>query len=270
MRHIPRVFLGMAVILFGFCLSSSADTLQMKNGDVIRGKYLGGSERAVQFGVNGKIELYTVSQVLSITFTGAPAAGSFQSAGASVRSIPAGNTYGSNPSSGGVIVPAGTRILIRMIDSVDSSRNHVGDKFLASLEADLVADGITVAPKGTDVYGRLAEAQEAGRVTGKSQLRLELTDLLIHDKLQPILTGDYEIAGEGRGGDTVRKAAGGAVLGALIGAIAGGGKGAAIGAGVGGGAGTAVNVMTRGEQVRVPSETVLEFRLQQPFRTPGF
>ena len=58
------------------------------------------------------------------------------------------------------------------------------------------------------------------------------------------------------------------VVGAVIGAIAGGGKGAAIGAGVGAGAGTAVQVATKGDQVHVPSETLLEFALDQPVTIP--
>lgn len=152
-----------------------------------------------------------------------------------------------------------------MIDSVDSDRNHVGDKFRASLESDLEVDGVIVVPKGTDVYGRLAEAKEAGHMAGKSELKLELTDILINQKLQPIMTGEYELAGKSRGSNTAKKVGGGAVAGAVIGAIAGGGKGAAIGAGVGAGAGTAIQVFTRGEQVRVPSETMLELRVEQPF-----
>jgi hypothetical protein len=54
------------------------------------------------------------------------------------------------------------------------------------------------------------------------------------------------------------------VFGAIIGAIAGGGRGAAIGAGAGSAAGAGVQVFTRGQQVKVPSEALLEFRLQQP------
>lgn len=164
-----------------------------------------------------------------------------------------------------VTVPAGTRIMIRMIDGVDSSKNHVGDKFRASLEENLVANGVVVASKGADVYGRLAEAKEAGHIKGKSQLKLELTDISINQQLQPIMTGEYDVAGKSRGSNTAKKVGGGAAAGAVIGAIAGGGKGAAIGAGIGAGAGTAVQVFTRGEQVRVPSETLLEFRIEQPF-----
>ena len=164
-----------------------------------------------------------------------------------------------------VTVPSGTRIMVRMIDGVDSSKNHVGDKFRASLEENLVVNGVVVAHKGADVYGRLAEAKGAGHIKGKSELKLELTEISINQQLQPIMTGEYDVAGKSRGSNTAKKVGGGAAAGAVIGAIAGGGKGAAIGAGIGAGAGTAVQVFTRGEQVKVPSETLLEFRIEQPF-----
>ncbi len=84
------------------------------------------------------------------------------------------------------------------------------------------------------------------------------------DELIPVVTGDYDVTGKNRGGNTAAKTVGGAAIGAVIGALAGGGKGAAIGAGVGGGAGATINIITKGEQVKVPSETMLEFRLDQP------
>jgi hypothetical protein len=168
-------------------------------------------------------------------------------------------------SASGVTVPAGTHLLVRMIDSVDSNKNHPGDIFRASLESDLDVNGVVVARKGADVYGRLAEAKEAGHFEGKSDLKLELTDLVVNNQRQPIMTGEYEVSGSSRGSNTAKKVGGGAVAGAIIGAIAGGGKGAAIGAGVGGGAGAAVQVLTRGQQVHVPSETLLDFRVEQPF-----
>ena len=265
MRDMQRALLGTAAVVLAFGLVAVADTLQLKNGAVVQGKYLGGSERAVQFEVGGKIELYAVGDVLSITFTGTPAAsGAGASSGGSLTNISTVPRPAA-AAGAGATVPAGTRLVVRMIDSVDSQTNHVGDRFRASLESDLVVNNVVVAPKGTDVYGRLAEAQQAGRIAGKAELKLELTDILIQNRMQPILTGEYELAGEARGGSTARRAAGGAAVGAVIGALAGGGKGAAIGAGVGAGAGTAVNIATRGEQVRVPSETLLEFRLEQPF-----
>ncbi len=250
-------------------IPASADTLQMKDGRVIQGKFLGGSQANVQFETNGKIELYNVDDIISVTFTGSAAAPTAPAPATGVR--PSGlaprpaPTQSASGSSGSVTVPAGTSLLVRMIDSVDSDKNHVGDKFRASMEQDFVVDGVVIAPKGADVYGRLSEAKEAGHIEGKSQLKLELTDISIHNRLQPIMTGDYEVSGKSRGADTAKKVGIGAVAGTVIGAIAGGGKGAAIGAGVGAGAGGAVQILTKGEQVHVPSETLLDFRISQPF-----
>jgi hypothetical protein len=150
-----------------------------------------------------------------------------------------------------------------MIDGVDSSKNQVGDIFHATLETDLNVNGTLVARKGADVYGRLAQAKEAGHFAGSSELQLELTRIVIDGQDYPVVSSDYTLRGKGRGKNTAEKVGGGAALGAIIGGIAGGGKGAAIGAGVGAGAGGTVQVLTRGQQVKVPSETVLEFRLQQ-------
>ena len=163
-----------------------------------------------------------------------------------------------------VTIPAGQSLLVRMIDAVDSKKNNVGDVFHASLETDLVVNDLVVARRGTDVYGRLAEAKEAGHYAGSAELQLELTRLVIDGKDYPVVSSDYDLKGKGRGGDTAKKVGGGAVLGAIIGGIAGGGTGAAIGAGVGSAAGAGVQTLTRGQQVKVPSETLLEFRLQQP------
>jgi hypothetical protein len=151
-----------------------------------------------------------------------------------------------------------------MIDGVDSSKNQVGDVFHASLETDLYIRDALVARKGADVYGRLSEAKEAGHLSGSAELQLELIRIVIDGHDYPLVSSDYSLKGQGRGSDTAKKVGGGAVFGAIIGAIAGGGKGAAIGAGAGSAAGAGVQVFTRGKQVKVPSETLLEFRLEQP------
>jgi hypothetical protein len=167
-----------------------------------------------------------------------------------------------------VTVPAGTRILVRMIDSVDSSKQKAGYRFTAALEANLQAYDVTVARKGTTVYGVLAQASSSGKFKGSSQLILELTDIVINGTAYPLMTTDYEVKGKGEGGNTTKKVLGGAGLGALIGGLAGGGKGAGIGALAGLGAGTAVAATKKGEQVSVPSEALLEFRLEHPTELP--
>src|SRR5258708_22823842 len=166
-------------------VTASADTLQMKDGRVVQGKFLGGTQASVQFESNGKIDLYDVDQVISITFTGAPPASSEMRTAPPPRErdrdrdagAPMANTQRYDS---GVTVPAGTSLLVRMIDSVDSDKNHVGDRFRASLEQDLAIDGAIVAKRGADVYGRLAEAKESARFEVRPHLKLELPGILIN------------------------------------------------------------------------------------------
>ena len=150
-----------------------------------------------------------------------------------------------------------------MIDGVDSKVNNTGEVFRASLDAPLVVNDEVVVPKGANIYVRLAQASSAGRMTGKSELRLELVKLDFQGRSYPLVSSTYDLAGSSRGKRTAGTVAGGAAIGALIGAIAGGGKGAAIGAGVGGGTGAVYQGATHGQQVKIPSETKLDFKLEQ-------
>jgi hypothetical protein len=168
-----------------------------------------------------------------------------------------------------ITVPAGTRILIRMIDSVDSNKQKAGYRFTATLETNLQAVDVVVAPRGTTVYGQLASASSAGRMSGSSELTLELTDIVMNGTAYPLVSSTYEVKGSGEGSKTAKKVVGGAGLGALIGGIAGGGKGAGIGVLAGAAGGTAVAASKKGQQLSIPSETLLEFRLQQPAILPA-
>ncbi len=255
-------FIAAAALGLLFVGAAAADTLELKDGRVVQGRFLGGTQALVRFSVNGEVQTFNVTEIVALTFTsnyGAAATAPAPVAQEALAPAPA-----PVPAGGAVTVPAGQAMLVRMIDGVDSSKNHVGDIFHASLETDLVVNGGLVARKGTDVYGRLAQAKEAGHMAGSAELQLELTRMVVNGQDYPVVSSDYSLKGKGRGANTAEKVGGGAAVGAIIGAIAGGGRGAAIGAGVGAGAGGAVQVFTRGQQVKVPSETLLEFRLQQP------
>jgi hypothetical protein len=161
-----------------------------------------------------------------------------------------------------VTIPSGSSVLIRMIDSVDSSTNHVSDPFHASLEAPIVVGNTVVAQKGADVYGMLAHAKDAGHISGSAELTLELTGVRVNGNVVPIDSTTYDVVGKNRGSQSAERIGGGAIAGAIIGGVIGGPRGAAVGATVGAGGGTAVQLSTHGERVRVPSETVLEFKTE--------
>ena len=269
MKSVKNILTVFALGLF-FAGPVLADTLELRDGRVLKGRYLGGTQVVLRFEISGEVQTFNTNDIVALTFTGnsgvaAPAVAPPPTAAPAMAPAAAPPPSAANVASdGSVTLPAGQSLLVRMIDGVDSAKNHVGDVFHASLETDLYVGNALVARKGTDIYGRLAEAKEAGHFSGSSELQLELTRLVIDGKDYPVVSSDYSLQGKGRGSNTAKKVGGGAVAGAIIGAIAGGGKGAAIGAGVGSAAGAGVQVLTKGQQVKVPSETLLEFRLQQP------
>ena len=163
-----------------------------------------------------------------------------------------------------VQIPSGAKLTVRMIDGVDSSVNHTGEIFHASLDTPLIVDNNVIVPRGADVYIRLTAASTAGTMKGRSELHLELVKMDFQGRSYSLVSGTYSLAGKSRGQDTAKKVGGGAVIGTIIGAIAGGGKGAAIGAAVGAAGGGVYQSATKGQQVKVPSETRLDFQLEQP------
>ena len=268
-----------------------SDTLVLKNGEKISGYFEGGSPRVIKFrtsdGVVKDFDLLSVQQIQfgdektasspnsSNATTSSSNAATSRSAtsGADPRLLP-GNERVTRPASTnaantGWTIPTSSKIVIRMIDSVNSETNKLGDTFVAVLDEPISQGGIEVIPRGADVRGRIAKIDDAGRLKGSAQLGLELTQIIVNGIPYSVTTSEYNEVGEGRGKETAKRAGIGAGIGAAIGAIAGGGKGAAIGAGVGGGGATAIQVLTKGEKLNIPSETKLEFTLRSPLVVAG-
>jgi hypothetical protein len=169
-----------------------------------------------------------------------------------------------------VEIPAGTSVRVQMIDGVDSSVNHAGEMFHASLASPITVDDQIVAPVGTDVYVKLVNAKSAGHMTGQSTLALELARMEFQGKSYALASNEYTQTGSSRGKRTAETVGGGAVIGTLLGAVIGGGKGAAIGAATGAGAGGVAQGVTKGQQVKIPSETKVDFSLEQPVEVSYF
>jgi hypothetical protein len=284
MRKLTQITTLLAMVAV-FAAPAFSDTLVLKSGERVSGYFEGGSARVIKFRTNdGVIRDYDILSVQQVQFgdekaaavtstpTSATSANRANNA-ADPRLLPSNERVtrptSSNAANTGWTVPTGSRIVIRMIDSVNSETSKVGDQFIAVLDEAIFQGGVEVIPRGADVRGRIANVNEAGRVAGAAQLGLELTQIVVNGIPYSITTSEYEEVAEGRGGQTAKRAAAGAGIGAIIGAIAGGTKGAAIGAGVGGGGATAVQVMTKGEKLNIPSETKLEFTLRTPLVVAG-
>jgi hypothetical protein len=163
-----------------------------------------------------------------------------------------------------LIIDQGTQLTVRLIDAIDSEKNQTGDTFHATLNAPLTSDGEEAVPAGTELVGHLASVKSAGKFAGQSEVVLQLDSLASGGKTYSLQTDQYKKQGSSRGKNTAEKVGGGAIIGGIIGAIAGGGKGAAIGSAAGAGVGGGVQAATKGQQIKLPSETVLNFTLQAP------
>jgi hypothetical protein len=160
-----------------------------------------------------------------------------------------------------VNVPAGTSIPVRITETLSSETSQDGQPFHGVVTHEVIVDGYVVIPGGAPVSGRVIDAKDATHFKGSSGLTIELTSLSRHGDTMQISTEPYSVAGKGRGVNTAEKVGGGAAIGAVLGGIFGGGKGAAIGAGAGAGGGAILQGATRGQQVTIPSESVIRFRL---------
>ena len=163
-----------------------------------------------------------------------------------------------------VTIPSGTTLAVRLVDSINTETSQPGQTFHATLDSPLAYEGDVVIPAGYDVEGHVVDVKSAGKFAGKSVLALQLDRISVGGKSYTLQTDQYKREGSSRGTNTAEKVGAGAGIGAIIGAIAGGGKGAAIGAAAGGGLGGGVQAATKGQQVKLPSETVLNFTLQAP------
>jgi BON domain len=160
-----------------------------------------------------------------------------------------------------ITISSGTTIPVRITQTLDSATTQQGETFTGTVASDIVADGIVVIRQGTSVTGRVIAVQEAAHYKGSSLLTIELTSISRRGDKLTVNTDPYSVQGKGRGANTAEKVGGGAAVGAILGGILGGGKGAAIGAAAGGGVGAGANTITRGQQVQIPSETLIRFNL---------
>jgi hypothetical protein len=248
----------------------SADTLLLRNGSTINGKFAGGDDRVIRFAVGSQVNTYDLSDVdsLKLSPSYSSRSGGFTPA-APPPPPPAApsDSYNAPPapvSSNQMEIPAGTQLVVRLIDGADSDRDSLGKTYRASVEQPVVLNGQTVIPRGADAVAVLNDAQQSGKIEGKTILTLALRSVTVNGRTYDLATSNVTKASGSRGVKSGEVIGGTAVLGTIIGAIAGGGKGAAIGGLAGAGAGTAVQVATSGQKVKVPSETVLTFTLQNP------
>jgi hypothetical protein len=261
------MLLRVTTIVLALAALCSADILTLRSGQVVRGEYLGGDARHVKMAVGDRVENYSVDDVQNLQFGGGQrleggGGGDRRDSGFAQQQAPPPPPPAAYSSA--LTIPVGTPITVRMIDAVDSEQTRLGQTFRASVDEPVMIGDQTVIPRGADAVAKLVEDRQSGKIEGKTVLTLALQQVMVNGRMIDISTGDVSQASGSRGARSAKVVGGTAALGAIIGAIAGGGKGAAIGAGSGAAVGTGVELATKGQRVKIPSETRLTFTLQQP------
>jgi hypothetical protein len=246
----------------------SAARITLRDGSVINGTFVSGSERSVVFRDEAGIRrTYDTNEIRTIDFDAG--FGSSTSSSNVFGRRGSADRIGSESTRGDRRLPAGTEVSVRTNERIESESAVAGHTYSAQIEKDVVGtSGDIVIPRGSDARLVVRNVDEGGRVSG-SKLALDLESIIANGQTYMVSTEEVE-RGSDRGVGANRRTAemvgGGAVLGTVIGAIAGGGKGAAIGAAVGAAAGAGTQILTKGDKIRVPAETVLNFRLDRPLR----
>lgn len=237
-----------------------ADTLVLKNGLSLQGKYKGGTETTIKFETSGKVQEIALSEVESLAFSAPePATQTSTEAAPAAVTTTAAATAAATPAkeaqlSSGTEIPAGTKLMIKTIEDISTESNPAGSTFRCALESDLLVDGSVVAAKDSEVYGKVIESI-GGRRIGNQHIMVSFDKIKLNGQLVEMQTDEVGAEG-GRGG--AARAVG---AGALIGAAAGD---AAAGAAVGG----AVALLAGGKHIQIPAGTVVEVSLKQPISVP--
>jgi len=167
-----------------------------------------------------------------------------------------------------IVVPSGTTLTVRVGQALSSKTSQSGQTFLATLAQPVSVGGRTAIPAGATVSGTVVTAKSKGKIKGEGELTLALTSVTLKGQTYNIQTGVLDQTVKGKGKRTAVATGGGAAGGALIGGIAGGGKGAGIGALVGAGAGLVGGALTGNQQIEIPAESALSFRMSAPLTLP--
>ena len=245
--RILKILLSFLVILM---YSAQADTLVLTNGLTLEGKYKGGTESSIKFETSGAVQEVAVTEIKSLTFS-APAAAVNKSA--TPPAAPAAVTATASAVSG-TEIPAGTKIMIKTAEDISTASHQTGAMFKGELETDLIVKGTMVAPKGSEIYGKVLESV-GGRRIGNQRIVVSFDKISINGQLVTMDTDDVGAEG-GRGGAARTVGAG-----ALIGAAAGdAGAGAAVGAGLA--------LLAGGKHIQVPAGTVVEVAIKQAIKVP--
>ncbi len=257
-------FAAVAICLAAAAATASADTLTLRNGTRVQGRVIAFADDTLTFrNEDGFAKNYRLDEVETLSFLPAGRdlgheARQQDGLEARRRDAPDGrrqDAVDARPARRrvGIDAPAGTELVVRTVEMIDSRNVALGQTFAAIIEQNVTdAAGQVIIPIGSSAQLVIREMASRG-ATGNPEMALDLQSITVNGLRYAVSTTDLGVdsdTGIGANKRTAEAVGGGALLGTVIGAAGGAGA----------------QVLTRGRDVHVPAETVLHFRLDKAAR----
>lgn len=179
--------------------------------------------------------------------------------------VPSIARYGEHAPPPLLTIPAGTPVVVSMLQTVDSRNTKPGTLFRGMVLQDVTLQyGIIAIPRGAYVEGTVIDSRPPGQLKGHPKLALQLSHLDMSGSNYILSTYIWARRGPGKGGQTAATVTGTAAFGAIVGGAVGGGGTALLGGLLGGLGGAGISALSSGPQLLVPAESVLTFALNTP------
>lgn len=163
-----------------------------------------------------------------------------------------------------VTLPAGTPLVVTLLDSIDTDIDSTGDEFSAELSEPIVINGVTVFEAGAPVVGVLTNVIESGRLKTPAELSFTLASIQDADgNWVPVSVDTLAEKKASHTGREVGMIGGGAVIGGVIGKLTKKKGGTLIGAAAGAAAGTAAAAATGKQDIVHPAGETVTFTTRQ-------
>jgi hypothetical protein len=184
MRKSLLLLIVMALVVVP--LLSQAHILKLKDGRILKGKFISGMTDVLRFHVEGDtIHEFTLDEILSIHFSSA-----------SIHATPP-------PAAEPVKIFPGTTIRVTLTSELNTMSSNAGDRFFGELAEDFVVGDVTLSPGGKRVFGRVRKVVKPKRENSRANIEILITDLTIAGKQQPVTTDYFGVENDGKGNYTL-------------------------------------------------------------------
>lgn len=161
-------------------------------------------------------------------------------------------------------LPAGSTLTIRLDQEIGTKSSKVGDTFSGTVDNAIVAaNGETVVPAGSKVYGKVTGLDNSDHVGEPAAIKVDFERIVIRGESHPLNAKVSATNLQTRGGDTrsetLKKAGVGAAAGAVLGAVLSGGdlQKILLGGAIGAAAGTVISLGVGDVEAVLPAGTLM-------------